>query len=866
MKKITPFFSALCVIVAFVAVAKFSAARLSRFSPEKNTERAAEEAREMREAAESLNVPSEMFWLQRSYPDATPDLRAYTQALGWLRKDASRRRTTSGFNAAWRTEGPGNTGARFNCIKPHPTDPNIIYAGAASGGVWKTTDGGATWLSIFDAQSYLAIGDIALDPNNPNTVYVGTGDANISGYVYIGDGVWKSTDGGATWQNIGLTDQRIVSRIVIDPTNSNVIYAATMGNPFVKNTQRGLYKSTNGGATWSQMLYVADQAGIIDLVMNPQNPQTLYAASFDRYRTNSMGIASGINAKVWKTTDGGANWTTLAGGLPAGNLSRIGLAISQQDTAKVFASYCDSAFKFTGVWRTADAGTSWVQIADTTGVLKGVYNNFGWYFGQIRVNPTNDNELYVMGVDMYRTLDGGQSWSLASPIWWTYEVHADKHDLVFYDGGKILLATDGGMYRSEDGTATWQDIENIPTNQIYRVATNPHQPNMYYCGVQDNGSNGGNASTINSWMKFWGGDGFQMRFDDKNADIFYCETQNANLFYTTDGGQNFLLHTNGINPTDIMPWDALFTLSHVSSDTQFFCTNFLYKNTDSFGGLWKAISPDLTDIPTGINNRPAFHFISAFSESRFAPSQVLYVGTSDANVWVTQNGGANWTNITGTLPERFVTCIEASPTSSGTVFVSHSGYRVNDNTPHLHKSTDYGATWNSIQGDMPNVAVNHLAAYPYDEDVLFAATDGGVYATLNGGAHWERLGSNMPVVPVYDLDFDKVNRRLIAGTYGRSMMTFPLDSIVTASVSADKPLAAAQLHIFPNPTTDDISVALPAGESEATVVIFNAWGSAVKRIAHRSGERIPLGDLPKGAYIVQARTRKGLRSERVVVE
>lgn len=717
-----------------------------------------------------MHEPSDHFYMQRAYPDDAFDLKGYEQAIGIARREyattqPNASRSTSG---AWTVQGPGNIGGRINVVEIHPTNNDIIYVGSAAGGVHKTTDGGLTWLPIFDDFAHLAIGEITLDPSNPDIVYVGTGDPNITGFPFIGDGVYKSLDAGQTWNYIGLEDQRIVSKIIVDPTDSLIVYVATMGLPFERNTERGLYKSTDGGMTWTQSLYVSDQSGIIDLIIDPFDANVLYASSWDRIRTNQESLVSGPGAGIWKSTDKGVTWSPLSNGLPPTPQGRIGLTISQQTAGLLYALYVDTNSNVGGVFRSIDAGATWTN--ESGDIDPSILGGFGWYFGKIRVNPQNDAELWVLGVDLWRSSNTGSNWLMVGPPWWTYDVHADKHDLQFTSNGDIYLTTDGGLYKSTNNGGTWTDIENIPNTQFYRVAVNPHQPTTYYGGAQDNGSTGGDTSIFNSWPRIFGGDGFQMRFDPTDANIWYAETQRGGLRFSVDGGYSFSSHTQGIASADRRNWDMPFILSSFDPTRQYTGTYRVYRNSTGAGGTWDSLSLDLTD---GVIFGNGFHTISTVEESS-VDQNILYAGTSDGNVWVSDDFGLNWTEITDTLPDRYVTSIKASQVDDSTAFVTHSGYKYNDFFPHIHKTTDLGATWIDISGDLPPLAINDVYLYPNSDDILFVATDGGVYGTQNGGTTWDRIGNNMPTIPVYDLEIEPTTQTLIAGTHARSIMTYNL--------------------------------------------------------------------------------------------
>ncbi|MFN4256018.1 MAG: WD40/YVTN/BNR-like repeat-containing protein [Saprospiraceae bacterium] len=816
--------------------------------------------------------PDEWLAVMREYPHFKPSLAVLEQALRQASGDAAvqSRGGSPGFSAPWTVEGPGNIGARINSIKVHPTNPNIIYVGFSRGGVWKTTNGGATWLPIFDAQSFLNIGDIELDPQNPNIVYVGTGDLNIGSYVGIGDGLWRSNNGGQTWHNIGLVGTRIISKIIVHPTQQGTLFVATMGVPFERNAERGFFKTTNDGQTWQKLLFVSDQAGIIDLSMSPDNPQELFAASWDRIRTETETLVSGPNAKIWKSTSGGAIWQPLSTNLPGGigeNYGRIGLAQTPQNPNLLYALYVDRESRLSGIYRSTNRGANFtpVNIPETNNGGD-VMGGFGWYFGKIWINPFDQNDLWVGGVELWRSRDGGENWEQATPPWWTYEVHADQHDMAFLDAQTFLLANDGGLYKTTDNAETWQDIENIPTTQFYRVAVNPHQPDWYFGGAQDNGTTGGNA-TETEWPRLYGGDGFQAAFHPDDPNIFYYETQNGGIVGTTDGF-DFQGGTDGIEDGDRKHWDMQYFISQNDPDVMFTGTQRVYQSIGHTPN-WFPISDDLTD---GVVFQPRFHVITSICESTL-DDDLLYVGTSDANVWRGLPNSQVWTNITAGLPERYVSSVKASPSSPNTVYVTHTGYRDNDFAPHIHRSNDRGATWKSIAGDLPNLAVNDVLILPgHADSVVFAGTDGGVYATLNGGKNWERLGTQMPVVSVFDLEINAATRRLVAGTYARSILTFPLDSLQLGNnVSAPAPPKnAPRLAVNPTLATDFVQVRLENWPTQqpTEIVVADLAGRVLRR------EKLPLGQsslqmdarlFAPGAYLVFAQTGGRVAAQRKFV-
>jgi len=645
-----------------------------------------------------------------------------------------------------------------------------------------------------------------------------------------------------------------------------------MGIPFERNEDRGLYRSTDGGENWEQVLFVSNQAGIIDMVMHPTNPQILYAAGWDRIRNNSESITNGPGAKVYKTADGGDNWQLLDNGLPQEDIGRIGLAVTPADPDVVYAQYVGLDQQFYDVYRSNDQGSSWFATG-ASGDLPGL-GGFGWYFGKIRVSPLDADDFFVLGVDLWRTIDGGALYSEASPPWWTYEVHADKHDLVFLPSGNILLATDGGLYKADYNTAEWEDIEDIPTTQFYRVAYNPHEPSNYYGGAQDNGTTGG-PSLEAQWLRIYGGDGFQAAFRPDMSEVMYAETQNGGIVYTDDGGNDWNSATQGINPSDRRDWNMQYFISPHNPDVLYTGTYRVYRSTNGVEPFWEPISEDLSDGQILANR---YHVITTLDESPVEEG-VLYVGTVDANVWRSDDAGENWINITEGLPERYVTSVKASPSDLNTVYVSHSGYKDNDFIPHLHRSTDRGESWQDISSTLPELAINDVYILPGHQDsILFVATDGGVYGTMDSGESWERLGANMPYVQVYDMAWNVERNELVAGTFARSIYSYPLDSLfveeepVDSTTSVDGPLVdqVSPVRVFPSPATSWITVAFENIEpgKPYQIAIVDAQGRLVNlqegSQQHSVQERVDISNLPSGWYTVKVKMRHLVKTGRFV--
>lgn len=818
-----------------------------------------ESAKKNDEGKSLRSMADESYFAARSFPDAAMSISAYENALQTAKIMMEEQSTQrGGFASEWTSEGPNNIGGRVNTIAVNPQNEQIIYIGFSRGGVFKTIDGGANWKPIFDKQPYLNIGDIELDPSNPNTIYVATGDPNIGYYSSVGDGVWKSTDAGATWTNIGLKNQRIISRFEVNPKNNQIMYAAAMGMSFQKNKDRGLYKTIDGGTTWTQKLFVSDSTGVCDFMMDPQNPNVIYASTWDRVRSNNTNIVAGEGAAVYKSSNGGDTWTKLGTGLPSGRFSRTGITMFEKNPNILFAVFvADKTFNHEGIYRSKNAGATWEKLPnnpDDTGLPANALGGFGWYFAQIRVNPNDANDIYLLGVDLWRTKDGGTTWKLAGPPWWAYEVHADKHDMAYTPSGKILLATDGGAYISKNDGLNWEDVENIPSTQFYRVAYNPNEPSLYYGGAQDNGSTEGNQK-YSEWDRLFGGDGFQIRFDPKRPDARFYETQFGDIAYTPDN-QNFIGIVSDEISSERRHWDCPYFLSTHQEGVIYMASQRVWKGSydpdeDVPTVSWVSISDDLSDN----DGKPSItNSITTLEESTLEKN-LLFAGTADANLWKSSGTNTTWQNISAGLPNRYITKVLPSAYNKNTVFVSLSGYREFEATPHLWRSDNQGTTWKNISGDLPPLAINDVLSLENNRDsVLFVATDGGVYFTKNNGKKWLRLGENMPLIPVFDIEYNPVLNRVFAGTHARSIMSFDLKNVGLSNkpISSTKDnLAAAKVSLYPTLFDNHFTIS-SLEENIAFVKIYDLQGKILLAQAQKEKQIvIENTNFAKGIYIVE---------------
>ncbi|MFN4254959.1 MAG: hypothetical protein ACK4Q5_08155 [Saprospiraceae bacterium] len=705
-----------------------------------------------------------------SWPDRVFDWRGYHQSLERAQaREAALRGANpcDGNKTSWKQEGPGNIGGRVNSLVIKPDDENVLLAGFSAGGIFKTKNKGDDWYPVFDDHLNLSIGDLTFDPRNPNTVYAGTGDPNIPGTVFNGSGIFKSTDAGETWSYLGLAEAGIISKVVVHPVEPGVLYAAAMGNPFVRDEHRGIYKSTDGGETWARILFVDGQAGASDLVINSANPNVLYASFWDRIRSHNESIVAGTHAAIYKTTNDGQTWSKLGGGLPTGVWGRTGLAMSEQDPQKIYAIYVDSLSRWPWIYKTTNGGTSWESL-NTIG-LHSSYGDFGWYFGKIRLNPTNDEELFFLAIQLWRKAAGTTQFAIHGGM------HADVHDLVFAPSGTRYSATDGGVYRNLPGQGPWTRCKNLPTTQFYHVNFNKWKPAEWYGGAQDNGISSGNAQQFNGWVARVPNDGFTTQFHPWDQYNLWGLTQNGTVWKSSDGGDNWIPGQTCLGTVnDRCNWDTPFFVSgHQSSQFLFAASNRVYQSDVNGVPSWVPISGDLTD---GNVYGKSFHTISCISESPLLPLKLM-AGTSDGNVFRREPTG-NWVNLTAGLPDRYVTSVHHSPTAVNRLYVTHAGWRNNERTPHIHRSDDNGATWVDISGDLPDFPVYDLLVLPgYADSVLICANDIGVYYSKNRGTTWDRLGDKLPNVPCFDLERNPVRKELGVGTYARGLWTFPLDSL-----------------------------------------------------------------------------------------
>lgn len=764
--------------------------------------------------SEPNQEPNDWMAMQRMYPYNRINQEAYlsaTRQAHALMKEATVR------DNPWAFAGPDNIGGRITDVEVPYDNLQTIYVGASTGGVLKTTDGGATWTNLFDDVPVISVGDIAIDPNNADVLYVGTGEANSSSFSFLGNGIYKSTDAGNTWQYLGLEHSAYVGRVVVDYSNSQRVFVAACGYLFTASDERGVYRSTDGGQTFQRVLFLNDSTSAIDLVQDPVNPQILYAAMWERMRGLVYRSSFGESSGIWKSTDGGDTWTELTNGLLTDNtVGRIGLAIYPSDPNILYAFYDLSNYEI-GIFKTTDGGVSWTRKND--GPLYGMSSNFGWYFGQIRVSPSNPDRIYVMGVSLYRSDNGGNSWTDLGSM--NYNLHVDHHAMYIDEvSGKIFEGNDGGFYTSINNGNSWTKINNLPLTQFYAIDIDYLLPHRIYGGTQDNNTIRTTTGGTSDWDAILGGDGMYTLVDYSNSNTIYAEYQWGNLYRSTNGGSN-MTYIAGPMSGDRVNWSAPLAMDPINSSILYFGTYRVWKSINK-GSSWQAVSGDLTH---GINNY--FYTITTLAISPLNPSVVI-AGTGDGKVQISTDAGQTWQDISDGLPVRWITRVAADPFDPMTIYATLSGFRWDEPLPHVFKSTDLGQTWTDITGNLPEFPVNDLLLDPDLPGRMIVGTDAGVYGTTDGGQTWAWIWDELPAVPVCAMKIHKPTRTVVAGSYGLSCYKASLDDIFTGIPSANK-MEKIKVSIFPNPVlaSTNLQFYLP-GEDRIEVKLYGLNGNLEK--------------------------------------
>jgi len=726
--------------------------------------------------------------------------------LQWAEKYAAMKAATPYPDAVWRYIGPDIASGRATDIAVPKGRPNVIYIGAATGGVWKTEDMGETWAPIADELPTLSVGDLAVAESDPNIVWLGTGEANHFRASIAGIGVYKSVDAGKTWIPMGLTDTNSIGRILIHPTNPDIVYVAATGHEWTYNSERGVYKTTDGGNTWDKVLFVNEKVGAIDLVMDPTNPDMLIASMVQRIRRRWSDPVPGGEDGLYKTTDGGKTWKEANEGLPDTNLTgRIGLDICRTKPNVVYA-YVDNhnlgrepdpgerdaygrlkvGRKIIGaeVYRSDDQGGHWTKVSVSDALMETFGGTYGWVFGQIRVDPNDANTVYLMGLGLFVSKDGGKTWAELAR-----DVHGDHHGLWINpdDSNLLVNVNDGGAALSKDGGKTWTSfIKGLPTTQFYNVALDMAKPFGAHGSVQDEGTMGGTgiAPAKNGetpapvkWAFSSGGEGTQIAIDPTNPNVMYSSAFYGRLMRA-------VLMDGEWQAKDIYPkaakgepelrgqWLAATILSPHDPKTLYHGFQYVFRSRDE-GKTWEKISPDLTAYdPQKQGKLPyaiPFATITSIAESPFKAG-VLYAGTDDGRVWVTMDDGGLWTEITAGLPAgKHVWTIEASRHDPATVYIALIGRHEDDFAPYVFESADYGKTWKSLAANMPGGPVNVIREDLKTKGIIYAGTDQGVFIGRSGLGGWQYLGKGLPNCPVWDIQIHPRENMMVIATNGRGV-------------------------------------------------------------------------------------------------
>ncbi len=805
-------------------------------------------------------------------------------------------------NLRFRSIGPAIMGGRVDDFAVVESDPSIVYAGMASGGVWKTSNGGTTWEPLFDEQAVSTIGDVTVAPSDPSIVWVGTGEPNNRQSSSWGNGVYKSTDAGKTWQHMGLAATQSIGRIVIHPSDPNTVYVAAVGALWGPSRERGVYKTADGGRSWTNVLFVNEDTGVVDIAMDQQSPGTLLAAAYQRRRTVFGFNGSGPHGGIYRTTDGGATWKKIEKGLPwdpnfratqarqqAGGgggggggggqaaqaqqqaappqpeeepagpqeIGRIGLNFFRKDTNIVYALV---EHRNGGIFRSEDKGETWTKISDT--------NPRAMYYSKVHIDPNNDQRIWVLGAQMFYSDDGGRTFRQNL----VQRIHGDYHAMWINPNNSehMIAGSDGGIHWSWDRGRTWEFIDDLPLGQFYEISANMDSPYLVCGGLQDNNTWCGPSATLYSdgipngeWFTIGGGDGFYAQFDPYDKNIVYAESQDGNLL------RRHLVHkeSKSIRPTAAegearyrFQWNSPIVPSKYTTGTIYYGGNFVFKSSDR-GDNWSKISPDLTNgeerdkkeimgkVPDrstlsrhdGVQQWPTISTLAESPRNR----DVLWAGTDDGNLHVTRDGGKTWKNVVSQVPGvpkgTYVSRVIASHHADGSAYVTFDGHRSNDFGIYVFATTDFGETWKAIRNGLPDNkgVVNVISEHHRNPDLLFAGTEYGAYVSFDRGGNWARLKMNLPMVPVDDIFIHPRDNDLILGTHGRSIWI--LDDL-TALEQINAQVAGADFHLFDiRPATN--------------------WRISGRTTSASTGHKMFFGENPASGVTIQYYLKKGVEGD-----
>ena len=829
------------------------------------------------EGRDTPEGPADWFYAQRAAPDGSLPSERFEAALAQSRMERSRSRAAAFSTSAlsWQSVGPYNIGGRVTALAV--AGGGTIYLGAANGGVWKSVNSGVNWSCVTDAYPFYSVGALALDPSSPGTIYCGAGEANGSVDSYDGNGLWRSTNGGATWDQLGLTTTGRIARVLVDPANPGHILVAAMGRQFSTSPDRGVYQSLDNGATWNQVLSVSDSTGVTDLVMNPVHPDTMYCATWERVRRLTYRRTSGPESGVWRSIDRGTTWTRLSVGLPTptDSVGRIALAVAPSRPSTVFAQVTGGAslgYKGVGFYRSLNGGNTWTRmIAGGSTNWSSNFGGFAWYFGDIGVDPVNPDHVWSLGVDLYSSNNAGAGWSSVGS-----GLHSDQHAIWIdpANSNHLFLGDDGGFFWTTTGSS-WTHSLDLPISQFYDGDVHPTLATTLYGGLQDN-STVMTTSGPSSWTTIQGGDGFHVLVDPVTPGIVFDEYQNCSsgqgFFRSTNGGPAQAL-TSGWTSSDRFGWDTPICINPRNHNVLLAGSQYVYRSTNN-GVSWAKITGQ--DMSTNPVSQLTFGCLTTLAISN-ADTSVYYAGTDDGNVWRSNNRGATWTAIKAGLPGRWVTRLTPDPNDAQVVYVTLSGFTQDLQSSLVFRSTDQGGNWTNISGNLPNVPANDLVIDPTDPQTIFVGTDLGVWVTRNLGAGWYSLGEGMPLQTIFDLTLQASTRQLFAFTHGRSAWRLDLAGLPPASVPAAPAPRLALSAPWPNPAPEAVRMSLETSrDAIAEVVIYDIVGRRISTLhegpiaagkhefvwdrrdvrGHRAGA---------GVYFVRALVGGAMRTQRLVL-
>lgn len=698
----------------------------------------------------------------------------------------------------WRWIGPVWMSGRITDIAvPKGGDGTEFLAATGSGGVWKTTDEGKSWSPIFERESTATIGDIAIAPSDPAVIWVGTGENNSSRSTYSGTGVFKSTDGGGTWSNMGLHETNRIGRIVIHPADPDIVYVAASGTLYSENPDRGVYRTRDGGVTWDQVLFVDDKTGFIDLAMNPAEPDVLYAAAWQRLRKAWHMWKDGPGSAIYRSLDGGSTWNQVSEGLPTeGEMGRIGLGVTPADPNVVYALVDNQAaarepepgeldryglpakkiIKASEVYRSDDRGETW-RLTHEDSFFR-VFTSIGYYLGEIRVDPNDVDTMFLLGKALHKSVDGGKTEEMIRQP----GLHGD-HQAMWIDpadSNHVINGNDGGLNISYDGGKSWTDIPQLPAVQFYNVWMDNAEPFNVYGSAQDHGCFRGpvthdpTSDPADQWEQIPGGEASYIELDPADSNVLYSEGYYGRISRVnleTRKSQRIQPQAAEGEPRLRCTWLTPFFISKHEPRALYFGSQYLHKSLDR-GETWQRISPDLTLFDPEEQGDVPFSTAASLSESPLKAG-LIYYGSDDGNIQVTRDDGATWSRISGELPEKWVSRVAASGFEEGRVYASLNGYRDDDYAVYLYRSEDYGTTWADISGNLPLGPVNVITEDLKNPDVLYVGTDLAAYVSKDGGRTWAVLGGNLPTTYVHDIQIHPRDDVIVAATHGRGMWVMP---------------------------------------------------------------------------------------------